>query len=228
MTDLPLTPLKLRGTYRLIPSRFPATGILDVVASPEDLDSIIELESWTNDRISGEIGILHSIPPEEWVIGQPMASVIMAAFCHPRTGGGRFNSARRGAWYAARSIATAHAEVIYHRTKEFAEIGVFDAYVQVRAYQADFNGSFHDIRADNPAYQAFRDPNSYRASQELAQNLLDDGSNGIFYRSVRHPGGECLACFRPKLVRNVRQAHHFEYRWSGSSTPSVRQLDHRH
>ena len=34
-----------------------------------------------------------------------MASVIMAAFCHPRPTGGRFNSSERGAWYAASSLA---------------------------------------------------------------------------------------------------------------------------
>ena len=45
---------------------------------------ILELETWTNDRISSELGALHRIPNEEWVAGRPMASVIMAAFCHPR------------------------------------------------------------------------------------------------------------------------------------------------
>lgn len=43
---------------------------------------------------------------------------------HPRAAGG-FNSSERGAWYAANSLAAAHAELIYHRTLELAEIGVF-------------------------------------------------------------------------------------------------------
>ena len=62
----------------------------------------------------------------------------MAAFCHPRPGGGRFSGPDRGAWYASLTLETAHAEVIYHRTAELAEIGVFETYVQERAYLADF------------------------------------------------------------------------------------------
>ena len=42
-----------------------------------------------NDRISNELGLLHSVPREEWVTGRSNASVIMAAFCHPRPGGSR-------------------------------------------------------------------------------------------------------------------------------------------
>lgn len=224
MRNLPVTALRLRNTYRLIPSRFPTAGILDVVAGPGDLDAIIELESWTNDRISGELGLLHQIPRDEWVVGKPMASVVMAAFCHPRPEGGRFNGSGRGAWYAARTVAAAHAEIIYHRAKELAEVGVFDTYVQVRAYLADFSGRFPDIREERREFRPYLNPESYAKSQALAEELLAEGANGIVYPSVRHAGGECLACFRPKLVHNVRQGAHFEYRWSGRPTPSVRQL----
>ena len=218
--------IRWKDTCRLIPSRFPAHGILDEVASPGDLQHIFELESWSNDRISVELGLLHKLPRDEWVTG-PQASVIMAAFCHPRTGGGRFNGAERGAWYAARSLETAHAEVIYHRARELAEIGVFDTRMEMRLYLADFRAPFHDLRAEQ------QDSESYEASRKLARELLARGSNGILYRSVRqyldHPGGECIACFRPKLVSRVRASVHFEYRWdrsaSSRSTPVIRQLE---
>src|SRR3984885_12941490 len=95
------------ATCRRVPSRYPTAGILDRITRPEDLPFIFELESWTNDRISTEHGILHRIPREEWVVGRPMASVIMAAFCHPRTGGSRFSGPDRGAWYAGMSLDTA-------------------------------------------------------------------------------------------------------------------------
>jgi hypothetical protein len=208
----------------LIPSRYPSVGILDQEASPEDLNAIVELETWTNDRISTEIGTLHRLPQEEWVLGKPMASVVMAAFCHPRREGGRFNSADRGAWYAGRSLNTAHAEVIYHRTEELEEIGVFDTFVQVRAYLADFNGLFVDIRERHAAFDRLYAPRSYAASQAFARGLLDSGANGIVYRSVRDPRGECIACFRPKLVKHVRVGPHFEYRWSGNRNPVIRRL----
>jgi len=183
---------------------------------------VLELESWSNDRISAELGILYRIPPEEWVVGRAMASVIMAAFCHPRAGGGRFNGPERGAWYAADTLAAAHAEVVYHRTLELDEIGVLDARVQMRLYRADFDAPFHDVRSGMPANAPYHDPVSYEASQRLARRLLEEDSNGIIYRSVRHPGGECLACFRPALVENVRSGPHYEYRWQGTRTPRIR------
>ncbi|HXR75754.1 MAG TPA: RES family NAD+ phosphorylase [Bryobacteraceae bacterium] len=222
--DAPAVPVHFLNTVRLVPSRYPSTGILDVVAGPEDLDAIIELEAWTNDRISTEIGILYRLPPEEWVTGKPMSSVIMAAFCHPRAGGARFSGADRGAWYAGRTLSTAHAEVIYHRTQELAEIGVFDTFVQVRAYKADFNAVFQDIRAERREFTPLYDPDSYIASQAFGRTMFESGSNGIVYRSVRASSGECIVCFRPKLVKSVRQGAHFEYRWSGSPEPKVRQL----
>jgi hypothetical protein len=202
----PSSLIRFVNTVRLVPSRYPSIGILDQVAGPEDLGAIIELETWTNDRISTELGTLHRLPESEWVVGKPMSSVVMAAFCHPRPDGGRFNGSDRGAWYAARSISTAHAEVIYHRTKELEEIGVSD----IRESRSEFQPLYH--------------PASYAASQAFARRLLDSGSNGVVYRSVRDPRGECIACFRPKLVKRVTTGPHFEYRWNGSRNPAVRQL----
>jgi RES domain-containing protein len=187
------------------------------VASPADLPLIFELEAWSNDRVSAELGLLYRLPQEEWVTG-PQATVIMAAFCHPRVAGGRFNGVERGAWYAARKLATAHAEIAWHRTRELAEVGVFETRVQMRLYLADFNAAFHDVRGED------QDPDSYTGSQALARELLESGSNGIVYRSVRDPGGECVACFRPRLVGNVRPDAHFEYRWTGTRVPEIRRL----
>lgn len=205
-------------------SRYPAEGILDRVANPEDLPFVFELESWTNDRVSAEMGILHRIPREEWVVGRSMASVVMAAYCHPKPGGGRFHEEDRGAWYAARNLETAHAEVVYHRTKELLEVGVLETRVQMRLYHADFEAAFHDVRAKTAGNAAFHDPVNYAAPQALARELLESGSNGVSYRSVRLAGGECLACFRPKLVGKVRVGGYYEYRWQGSREPAIRRL----
>lgn len=219
-----VTRLLAEGACRLVPSRYPTMGILDRVARPEDLPFLLELESWSNDRISTEHGILNRIPREEWVVGRPMASVIMAAFCHPRPDGGRFNGPDRSAWYAGLSLDTAHAEVVYHRTKELAEVGVFETRVEMRLYLADFDAQFHDVRSRRPEHLSLHDPNSYAASQAFARELFAGGSNGVIYRSVRYRAGVCVACFRPRLVGNVRIGSQFEYRWSGNRTPQIREL----
>jgi hypothetical protein len=222
--DTPLSAIRWTRACRLVPSRYPSVGIFDRIATPDDLDAITELEAWTNDRISTELGILNVLPRDEWVVGQPMASVVMAAFCHPRPGGARFSSADRGAWYAGRTIETSLAESVYHRTRELAEVGNFDTRVQMRLYHADFRTRFHDIRANSRRFDPLYDPDSYALSQQFARELLDDGSNGIVYRSVRHPEGECIACFRPKLVLNVRVAAHYEFRWEGNREPKAKRV----
>jgi hypothetical protein len=223
MVKIPESLLRWRSAPRLVPSRFPVAGLFDLVAAPEDLEAVFELEGWTNDRITAEIGVIDVVPRDEWVVGTPMASVVMAAYCHPRPGGGRFSSEDRGAWYAARTIETALAESIYHRTREMEEVGGYETRMQMRVYLADFSARFHDLRTLRGG-AAMAHPTDYEPSQQLANTLLEAGSNGIAYRSVRHPGGECLACFRPALVKKVRIGGHYEYRWEGRPEPIVRKL----
>jgi hypothetical protein len=216
----PVSRVSWRDTSRLVSSRYPSVGIFDRVATPEDLESVLELESWTNDRVSTEVGLLHAVPPEEWVVGRPMASVVMAAFCHPNPAGSRFGGPNRGAWYGGRRLETAIAESAYHRGRELREVGVTDARMEMRLYHADFRATFHDLRGAE-GFGRYLDPDAYAASQELAHRLLLAGSNGIVYPSVRHRRGECIACFRPPLVTNVRVAAHYVFTWAGTSEPHV-------
>lgn len=219
-----IAPVRLRNTHRLIPSRYPPIGILDVVASPEDLELMFELESWTNDRISAELGVIQTIPRKEWVMGRPQASVVMAAFCHPSPTGARFSGPDRGAWYAAFDLRTAQAEISYHRWKELMEIGVSDARLEMREYVADFRSEFHDIRPVDRRFERCYNPDSYTDSQAFAKKLFAAGSNGVLYRSVRRSGGECIACFRPALVLNVRPAGHLQFQWQGTPAPAITRL----
>jgi hypothetical protein len=219
----PIITARLKDTHRLIPSIYPPTGILDLITAPEDFEAVAELEGWTNDRISAELGVLNILPAQEWILGRSNATAIMAAYCHPNEAGGRFTNSERGAWYAALKIETAIKETVFHRSKEIAESGILETTVQMRQYLADFETDFHDVRA-SPEFDACHDPNSYVAGQQLGATLLESGSNGLWYRSVRNPGGECVVCFRPALVNNVRTAAHFEYRWEGDPDAKVTQI----
>jgi hypothetical protein len=219
----PIIAARLKDTHRLIPSRYPPTGILDLITSSQDFEAVAELEGWTNDRISAELGVLSILPAQEWVLGRANATAIMAAYCHPNETGGRFTGSDRGAWYAALSIETAIKETVFHRTKEIAESGILETTVQMRQYLADFETEFHDVRA-SPEFDACHDPNSYVVGQQLGAALLESGSNGLWYRSIRNPGNECVVCFRPVLVNNVRSGSHFEYRWEGHSDPKVTEI----
>jgi hypothetical protein len=224
ISSAPETRLRRKVTHRLIASRYPSVGILDRIARPADLDAVFELEGWTNDRITTELGILLRVPRDEWLVGTPMASVVMAAFCHSRPGGGRFNDETRGAWYAAFTLDTAHAEVAYHRGRELAEVGVTEARLEMRQFVAEVSGVFHDIRGERRQFTTLHDPDTYGRSQAFARDLLATASNGVVYRSVRRPGGTCLACFRPRLLARVRVGGHYEYRWQAGGPPLIRRM----
>ncbi len=222
----PLTALRRIDTVRLIPSRFADQE--DSVLAPlaEDdahLRELFELDNATNARLLGEQGRLAGIGIDELVFGVPNFRIINAAFCYPRPEGSRFNDGERGAWYCAFEEETALAEIVFHKTVEYQEIGRFDDSVSYQALLADFSASFHDLR-EAPEFADCLDARSYLASQRLALELLGAGSLGVIYPSVRQPGGTCLACFRPALVNNVRRGKAWQLTWSGDPAPRIAEV----
>jgi RES domain-containing protein len=218
-----LTLLRQFDTVRLIPSRF-ADAEDSVLAPLAESDAVLrdlfDLDNATNDRLRGESGQLPGIGMDELVFGVPNFRMINAAYTYARPEGSRFNDGERGAWYCAFELATALAEVSFHKTVEYQEIKRFDDSVSYQTLLADFTAAFHDLRG-NEAYEDCLAANSYVASQRLAAELLDAGSMGILYPSVRRPGGSNLACFRPALVGNVRKGQAYRLTWAGSPTPVV-------
>jgi hypothetical protein len=115
------------------------------------------------------------------------------------------------------------AEIVFHRNVMYEEIGVFDDKVNYQVFHADFSGRFHDLRGTRGFAKALA-PDSYIASQALAGSLLEAGSMGIIYPSVRHAGGTNLACFRPALVGNVRKGQAYQLTWRGTPEPHIRKI----
>jgi hypothetical protein len=217
-----------RDTHRLIPAKFTDGGKSVLARLTDDqatLNGIFELDNATNDRLLAESGLSPGIDARELVFGIPSYRIINATFCHPAPGGSRFSSEDRGAWYAGFEIETSQAEIAYHRQlwlKETAweEEDVAD-YVD---YLADFRAEFHDLRGTTEHADCL-DPNSYAASQIFAERLLDRGSSGIVYRSVRRDGGTCIACFRPVLVVHVRKGETFTFVFPDPDTaPRIRRV----
>lgn len=199
-------------------------GIFDTVASADDLAALFELEGWTSDRLSVEVGKLDLLPRTEWVTGVPGASVIMAAYCYPSPDGGRFTSPDLGAWYCAMDLETAIAETVHHNTRRLLKAGMLHARIQMRQLVAQVDAVFHDIRGWQTSRPDLYDPNTYAASQAFAGEVRANGANGIAYDSVRRAGGQCLVVFRPKLLPAAIQGDHYEYRWDGSPEPTITRL----
>lgn len=215
-------------THRLIPWRYSDENesvLTRLTKDVADLKEIFELEGATNDRLLGEAGALPSITVRELIFGLSYSHIVNAAFTHASPLGSRFNGPERGAWYAAFTRETSELEVAYHKSKELQEISWKEketfTYVD---FLADFRGGFHDIRKDT-RFGNCLDASSYDASQHLARKLLERGSAGIVYPSVRHKVGTCIVCFRPALVNNVRKGSSISIGFKDAfATPEFREI----
>lgn len=219
----PASLVRRNDTHRLIPSQHRDEGrsVLALLTdSDAELADLFDLDNATNDRLLAENDLLPGIAKHELLFGVPYYRTVNASFTHAHPLGSRFSSPDRGAWYAAFEIRTAQTEVAFHRTIHLAEIGRFEDEVTFDDYLADFSCELHDLRRD-AAFESYLDPASYIASQTLAARLLDAGSLGVIYPSVRRAGGTCVACFRPVLVMNVRRAKTYRMQWSGRETPVI-------
>jgi RES domain len=105
------------------------------------------------------------------------------------------------------------AEVAFHKRRFLKNARITNTLTfDYQDFLADFSGVFSYLNQKeiksclrpNPV------PDCYLPGQELANNLLYAGSNGIVYPSVRRTGGTCIACFRPALVYNPRRGMHYQ------------------
>jgi RES domain-containing protein len=185
------------------------------------LADLFQLDNATNERLRGERGLLPGIGIDELVFGVPNFRMINAAYTYAHPQGSRFNGPERGAWYCSFEVETALAEVSFHKSVEYQEIGRFDDSVTYEVLLADFSSDFHDIRRDT-RFAVCLDAKSYIASQRFAARIFEKGSIGIIYPSVRRARGTNLACFRPAVVANVRRGDAYRLTWAGDPMPKIK------
>ena len=217
------TLVRAQDTHRLIPSRHRPRdeSVLALIADDDaHLRDIFDLDHATNARLLAEHDLAPGIGVHELVFGVPHFRVVNAAFTHPHPLGSRFNGPERGAWYTALDIETSQLEVAYHKTLDLAEIGRFADVVTYDDYVSDVSAELHDLRGD-PTFAKCLARESYVASQRLAERLVEADALGVIYPSVRHPGGTCIAAFRPAIVANVRRSTTYRFTWDGEPTPTI-------
>jgi len=195
--------------WRLIPSQYPPINAFETVATAADLDAVMELEGWTNDRLVAER--IARLPKDEWVYGTPNASIVMASFLHAAPLGSRFNGPELGAWYAATALTTAVAEVAHHLRREAVTRGRREERRTFRCYSCRLAGrDYLDIRGQMQARAELYDSTSYAASQIFGEAVRTSGRSGIVYDSLRHRGGTNVVAFRPRQITEVTQANHYD------------------
>ena len=83
----------------------------------------------------------------------------------------------------------------------------------MRCYVGDIVLPMLDIRGE--AYRHLHNPDDYADSQAFAVSCRANGSDGLLYNSVRRPGYECIAAFRPIALNAPVQGDHLRYFWDG-------------
>lgn len=231
LKEPPIRYFHYESFHRLIPSRYSDSGtVLSAIAEDsEELGDLILLDGATNDRLQSELRGTIGISTFELLYGIPNAHIVNAAYTHPNDSGSRFNDHTRGAWYAADVQNGSIAEVVFHKSKRLSDIIVLNAPSQrpqqdVSTFDdwlADFQADFHVLDPPEDYWEYLKPdpvPQCYAASQQLARNLLDEGSNGLVYPSVRFRGSHCLVCFRPALVYNPHRSERLEITLTANPT----------
>lgn len=204
---------------RLIRSIYPPIDLFEDIADPRDWEALASAESKTNPRLWEHLGHLDLVPPERRVSG-PGASYLMAPFVHvSRDRPGRFTDGSYGVYSAGNAEEVAIREVAYHHGRAMTASGEAPGWTsQFRMLVNQLDLDLHDVRA----LTALHHPDDYAPAQALARDLRRQGSNGILYRSLRCPGGECAAIFWPDLMPAPVQADHFDYHWDGQTVDRIR------
>lgn len=216
---IPLVRVRWPTAWRLIRSIHPPVDLFEDIADPRDWEALASAESKTNPRIREHLGRLDLVPPERRVAG-PGASYLMAPFVHVSTDRpGRFTDGSYGVYSAGDREEVVIREVAHHHGRAMAASSEAPGWTsQFRMLVNAVDLDLHDVRR----LDAYHHPDDYAPSQDLGRRLRADGAGGLVYRSVRCPGGECVAIFWPDLMTIPVQADHFDYHWDGGRVDRVR------
>lgn len=219
MSDPPLADVRWPDAVRIIRSQFPPIDLFEDVADPRDWPLIIAAADKTNPRMALSIGALDLVPPGRRVSGQG-ASYLMAPFTHAsKDRPTRFSDGSFGVLYAGDRFEVALAETVFHHGRFMAATNEPAGWAsQFRELVLTVEARLHDLRS-TPL-----DPTSYEKTQILGIQLRGDGSDGVVYKSVRWPQGECVGLFYPDCARNPVQRRHLDYHWDGKRVDLYRVL----
>lgn len=213
--------LRWAPSYRIIASKYPTVSVYDRIARTADFEAVIQIEELTNPRVREELGDYRKIRPEDRVSGTGTTPV-MASFAY--TGSSRFSDGTFGVYYAAHEEATAIAESMYHTELFMRATQEPSIDLDKRLYTATITGSYNDIREVSSRSKLY-DKTSYTHSQAYSRKLYEANAvDGIVYRSVRRPQGECVAAYRPRLITNCKLAKYLQFRWENSRIVGAAEL----
>jgi len=150
--------------------------------------------------------------------GRRRGALSMALRSFQRPSASRFTDGTFGVLYAASREHTCMAEMVYHLDRYLRDSPPEQpAEFPFRLLNLRISGRLADIRR---GHKLLHHPDDYRASQLFGRTLWEKGHDGVQYRSVRDPGGECLALLTPGTIDSCTQDGTRILRWDGSRVAS--------
>jgi hypothetical protein len=157
------------------------------------------------------------------------ASIVLGPFL--TIGESRFSPGTYGVLYTADARIVAVRESSYHASRYLKATKITEpATVPRYALELVLDDSDHvDVRrggAHDARESAIYDPDTYAAAQRFGSRVRADGHQGLWYDSVRAPGGTCYATFRPVAVKDVADTiREIELFWDGTAITEYREVE---
>jgi hypothetical protein len=203
--------------YRIIPSTFPTINFFEELVDDDEIETLFEIESLTNERIRQEVGDIFAVAPSDRVSGAG-ASVVMAAFTHIHKPS-RFTDGTFGIYYAGMTIETAIKETVFQREIFLKATNEAACEIAMRVYEGKITKPFYDVRS--PAFKNLHHASDFAESQLFGKQLKHSNAWGLIYNSVRHAGGQCMAAFRPPAISIPKPITHLKYLWNGKNITAI-------
>jgi hypothetical protein len=217
-------PRAFRDTYRIIAAQLAPPDLLRDIATPGDVDAVLEVLRLTGVDTDAVVGVLSRVPPADRPTGSG-AGWALLAFTHPARPS-RFTDGSRGVWYAGGSMRTAIAETAYHDERLLRSFGEPPQARPKQVLHAGVTGMMIDVRGWRRSapddYRALHDPDPsrYETPQRFGRARYDVGDDAVVYDSVRDrgaPQGMCLAVLRPRAIRQARPVAMLTFQWTGGA-----------
>ena len=201
----------------MIPTHYPPIQLYGELLDPADLELAYELEGLTNDRLRDLAGDIALVASKDRVVG-PGSTPIMAAFTHIGFQS-RFSRGEYGVYYAGLSEKTALIESLWSNQRRLEDSNEGEMLVTLRTYRANIVADLLDVSAEK-TFQT----NDWAPCQQFAIDRRKQNDYGLFYSSVRDPGGECVAIFRPVVIQPAIQTKTIQAVWDGKKFSRIDEL----
>src|SRR5947209_4519814 len=207
LASMPGAPIQWDAAVRVVP-KFPS------IAELEQLDPALQAAALAQlDSVSpGILGNLDLLPAGALPVGPGTAQLIMSfTFSKPA----RFNDRTFAAFYGGESLQTAISETVHHTLRGLRDSAAPPQTLPPRVAMHVTVTAPDGVDARGASYTEIYQPDDYTESQLFGTLVRGRGHQGIVFRSVRRPAGECVAIYDLPTLTNCREDRELVYRYDG-------------